>query len=84
MADFNSCILLFSNLPPINVDWCLEQAVNMFQVTPLSERFFTHSKTEDQAAIDEMQEELSPRITLNEITQTAIQMVLLDIRTEEE
>jgi hypothetical protein len=34
--DFNNCILLFSNLPPINVQSCIEESVKMFVNTPES------------------------------------------------
>jgi hypothetical protein len=32
--DFNQCIMLFSNLPEIDIDLCLEDAMAMLRITP--------------------------------------------------
>lgn len=46
--DFNQCIMLFSNLPEIDIDLCLEDAMAMLRITPGS---VAVSKFDDDVAV---------------------------------
>lgn len=43
ISDFNACILLLSNLSFINIEQCIEDALNMFNSTPKSLTFLKYS-----------------------------------------
>lgn len=41
--DFNGCILIFSELPPINVEQCIDESEKMVAKTPLNATFLKYS-----------------------------------------
>eukprot|EP01114_Cavostelium_apophysatum_P017635 TRINITY_DN5294_c0_g1_i1.p1 TRINITY_DN5294_c0_g1~~TRINITY_DN5294_c0_g1_i1.p1 ORF type:complete len:965 (+),score=182.56 TRINITY_DN5294_c0_g1_i1:73-2895(+) len=85
MQDFNNCILLFSNLPPVNVDYVMEQAVAMFQSTPLGEDFYKYSnERKTQKRLEALQNELAPRISMKDLSETKQRILIVDVRTQEE
>ena len=42
--DFNSCILLFSNMPIIDIQQCVDNAQSMMHCTPLSLTFLKYTQ----------------------------------------
>lgn len=42
--DFNACILLFSNMPNIDIQQCVDNAQLMMNITPLSLTFLKYTQ----------------------------------------
>jgi TBC domain-containing protein kinase-like protein len=82
-SDFNECILLFSELPEINIIKCVSDSIELFCWTPTSCLYREHSETEaekNQAGngfvdefdmspigLEQMRAELCPRISTRDI-----------------
>ncbi|KAM8940080.1 TBC domain-containing protein kinase-like protein [Pelodytes ibericus] len=49
---FNECILLFSDLPEIDIERCVRESINLFCWTPKSATFRQHAQSPKQASSD--------------------------------
>ncbi|RNA08203.1 TBC domain-containing kinase [Brachionus plicatilis] len=93
-SDFNECILFFSELPEINIEKCVKDAVNIFQSTPESCTFREHSgsATEENdplldmapISLDKLKSEMAPRISARDVISLAKEKthkyILIDVR----
>lgn len=80
---FNDCILIFSDLPEINMDTCVKDATALFKQTPKS------SVLRGWVPLDELRSQLCPQIEINDLASMVKspsngKIVIIDMRTEEE
>ncbi|KAG5683837.1 hypothetical protein PVAND_013100 [Polypedilum vanderplanki] len=74
-SGFNECILLFSDLPDIIMETCVNESQKMYEKTPKSITFRKHVlRTEELEIFDinnislsDIQKEISPRISANDL-----------------
>lgn len=95
-SDFNECILLFSELPEINIAKCVSDTIKIFSWTPSSCMYRAHSSynapsNEDNNDLDmspikleEMRAQLCPRISARDILDlyetNLSKLILIDVR----
>jgi hypothetical protein len=92
--DFNSCILLFSSLPSINIDEFIRTAKTTFKHTPpsITRPNFVHEEYghaadrwwEVRVPLDDLQGELFPRLSVMDLIGTKFHFVVIDIRAHDE
>eukprot|EP01122_Echinamoeba_exundans_P012881 TRINITY_DN550_c0_g5_i2.p1 TRINITY_DN550_c0_g5~~TRINITY_DN550_c0_g5_i2.p1 ORF type:complete len:946 (-),score=79.65 TRINITY_DN550_c0_g5_i2:24-2861(-) len=86
--DFNSCILLFSSLPSIDIDSFLHDADEAAQHTPPSVTMpnYVHDSVdvsrwwERRVSLEELQQELFPRLNVTDLVSSRFQFTVLDVR----
>lgn len=99
-SDFNECILLFSELPEINIAKCVIDSMEIFCSTPASCTYRQHANNDSEPnsndldrapmELEQMRSELAPRIsardilTLNSSTKHGKRVCLLDLRPSAE
>jgi TBC domain-containing protein kinase-like protein len=74
-SGFNECILLFSDLPDIVMETCVNESQKMYEKTPKSVTFRKHVlRTEELEIFDinnmelsDIQREISPRVSANDL-----------------
>ncbi|KAF6216406.1 hypothetical protein GE061_000748 [Apolygus lucorum] len=78
-SGFNECILLFSDLPDIDIEKCVQDSRQYYNETPRSITYRKHDLNEDESiflfGMDSLaiplkclQDEVSPRISVKELT----------------
>eukprot|EP00026_Physarum_polycephalum_P002277 Phypoly_transcript_02283.p1 GENE.Phypoly_transcript_02283~~Phypoly_transcript_02283.p1 ORF type:complete len:920 (+),score=171.63 Phypoly_transcript_02283:56-2815(+) len=87
--DFNNAILLFSNLPSIDIGECIKEAQAMFEKTPMSASLSSYTKDgkhwwEKPIPPKMARKELAPRIAVHDIINMNWPFTILDIRPYEE
>eukprot|EP01117_Protostelium_nocturnum_P008374 TRINITY_DN2991_c0_g1_i1.p1 TRINITY_DN2991_c0_g1~~TRINITY_DN2991_c0_g1_i1.p1 ORF type:complete len:983 (-),score=137.22 TRINITY_DN2991_c0_g1_i1:79-3027(-) len=91
--DFNNCILLFSNLPPINIQQAIEESVNMFNNTPpslciiksyLERGNGDHNVKDLTLTLDNLKQESAPRMSIEDFRENTKSVTAVDIRPKEE
>lgn len=92
--DFNSCIATFSQLPAIDVERCITDALERSAITPLSITLSPEVPPDTPSnplpwwkkplALEERTGELAPRIALQDFVITAEQGLVIDIRPSAE
>lgn len=80
---FNDCILIFSDLPEINIEQCVKEAVKMFCSTPRT------SVQRNLIPLHSLKEETAPRIHINELVnlvkaEKTSKLLIIDRRNEED
>lgn len=97
-SDFNECILFFSELPEINIEKCVSDALNIFKSTPESCTYREHSGSvsdENDTLLDmtpigleKLKAEMAPRISardvINLVKEKLHKYILIDIRPNSE
>ncbi|CAM2700891.1 unnamed protein product [Rotaria socialis] len=79
-ADFNECILLFSELPEIDIERCIRDSIDIFATTPRSCTYREHASDitsyqinndldMDPFPLSDLKSERCPRISANEIVE---------------
>ena len=66
-AEFNDCILLFSDLPAIDIEQCVNDSIRVFCATPKSLTYRKHAFDNGKDPLDE-KVTTSPDLTLEDIT----------------
>ncbi|XP_015605686.1 TBC domain-containing protein kinase-like protein [Cephus cinctus] len=86
-SDFNECILLFSDLPEVDIELCVKDSMAMYQKTPGSITYRRHQFDQSKAmhwTEPEPGTERMPRISiddlLNLLENTPDQVIIVDIR----
>ncbi|KAI1280799.1 TBC domain-containing protein kinase-like protein [Halotydeus destructor] len=80
---FNDCILIFSDLPELNIERCVKEAVRIFDSTPKS------IIKRDLVPLDQLRAEIAPRISMGDLQElltfpnTGEGVVILDMRSAE-
>ncbi|XP_077518932.1 TBC domain-containing protein kinase-like protein isoform X1 [Amblyomma americanum] len=73
---FNECILLFSDMPEIDIQRCVQDSIRIFCSTPQSSTFRAHARPGSQpqdplgmspVALEELKAELCPRISAHDL-----------------
>ncbi|KAI9262078.1 rab-GTPase-TBC domain-containing protein [Sporodiniella umbellata] len=94
--EFNDCIVLFSDsFPKVDIEKCVQSALNMCKVTPPSAVARIHgakSEKQDEAgltkhwespiSIETKKSELSPRLSIYDLERILPYSLILDIRSE--
>lgn len=97
-SDFNECILFFSELPEINIEKCVIDALDIFKSTPESCTFREHSGSECEEldaklditpiGLNILKSEMAPRISARDVIRLVKEKthsyVLIDIRPSSE
>lgn len=98
-SDFNECILLFSELPEINIEKCVTDSINLFCKTPSSCLYREHSTLNPTVSeepelemspigLEQMRAELCPRVSAKDILglydSKMSKIVLIDLRPSSE
>ncbi|CAF3339251.1 unnamed protein product [Rotaria sp. Silwood1] len=79
-ADFNECILLFSELPEIDIERCIRDSIDIFATTPRSCTYREHASDitnyqinndldMDPFPLSDLKSERCPRISANDIVE---------------
>ncbi|XP_018562554.1 TBC domain-containing protein kinase-like protein [Anoplophora glabripennis] len=92
-SGFNECILLFSDLPEVDIEKCVTLSTNTFQLTPKSITAREHENEEfckkneydiSGVALDDLKRERCPRISATDVVSLIRnhpdQVLLVDIR----
>eukprot|EP01090_Pellita_catalonica_P017885 TRINITY_DN5549_c0_g2_i1.p1 TRINITY_DN5549_c0_g2~~TRINITY_DN5549_c0_g2_i1.p1 ORF type:complete len:276 (-),score=36.39 TRINITY_DN5549_c0_g2_i1:485-1249(-) len=87
--DFNSCILMFSNMPEIDIQGCMAYALKTFKSTPIS--LYTSKVIdsnpsrwwESEATTKNVENEIAPRLSLQDLFSFGSPPVIVDVRTSE-
>ncbi|KAI9467727.1 MAG: hypothetical protein EXX96DRAFT_598186 [Benjaminiella poitrasii] len=92
--EFNDCIVLFSDsFPKVDIEKCVQSALNMCKVTPpsISSRVHGPNYTENDIketalpiSIEIKKAELAPRLSVKELPKILSYSLILDIRPEAE
>ncbi len=79
---FNDCILIFSDLPQIDIDKCVKHAIKLFCATPKS------VSQRGLWPLEQLKKDSVPRIDTNDVISLVksekSKVVLIDCRTKEE
>ncbi|RWS25441.1 TBC domain-containing protein kinase-like protein [Leptotrombidium deliense] len=80
---FNDCILIFSDLPEIDIERCVKDAIRLFCATPKS------ATTRGLVRLSDLREDICPRIELSELvsltsTINSKKLFVVDGRNKEE
>ena len=70
-AEFNDCILLFSHLPAIDIEQCVNDSIRIFCATPKSLTYRKHASdasTNNGKDLGGADVDINPQLTLQDIT----------------
>ncbi|KAI7897510.1 rab-GTPase-TBC domain-containing protein [Cokeromyces recurvatus] len=90
--EFNDCIVLFSdNFPKVDIEKCVQSALNMCKVTPpsISSRVHGPSSADNievplKISIEIKKTELAPRLSVKDLLNILSYSLIIDIRSESE
>eukprot|EP00727_Mastigamoeba_balamuthi_P003247 m51a1_g1292 hypothetical protein (864) ;mRNA; f:178917-182328 len=83
-SSFDSCVLLFGNLPVFEIDECIHNAVEKLAITPLTMWEMYPMHWFSQSTFRLRYQEYSPRILLPDLMKLTENAALLDIRSPAE
>ena len=76
---FNDCILIFSDLPEINIDVLVKEAIRLFKATPRS------ALTRDWLSLEQLKSQICPEIDMRDVVEASgrSRLVIIDMRSIE-
>ena len=76
---FNDCILIFSDLPEINIDTLVKDAIRLFKATPRS------ALARDRLSLEQLKSQICPEIDMKDVVEASgrSKLVIIDMRSFE-
>jgi len=76
---FNDCILIFSDLPEINIDVLVKDAISIFKATPRS------ALLRDWLSLDQLKSQICPEIDMKDVIEASgrSRLVIIDMRSHD-